>query len=221
MLPGIWRFALSGTDRVSVHLAQVQVIAIKVDNPGLTNRSQTWRNVLASSARNATVSIGSNADPLIPDTRHLEQNSSHWQHDRPQWRRGMPSKGRATLFGHFELTNATTDPESSRRMSQCYLHHHPDASHWAPGSKASPHVPFWATFVVNRVYWVGGFGDEHYIGWFDQSDWNNAWKSSPVQSPEKLSLGVGSPSLHTASDYQLLFGITEQADSRSDQLVFQ
>jgi hypothetical protein len=37
-------------------------------------------------------------------------------------------------------------------------------------------VPFWATFNVDKVYWVGGFGDEHYIGWFTSDEWSTAFK---------------------------------------------
>lgn len=135
----------------------------------------------------------------------------------------MPSKARATLFGHFVLTNATQHPELSHKLSTCYLHHHPDAAHWAPGSKASPHVPFWATFIVDRVYWVGGFGDEHYIGWYSQSDWNAAWAAQVVHTD--LSNNVETVALpddlRSVSDYQLLFGPSEQTDDVPSTLLIQ
>jgi len=88
----------------------------------------------------------------------------------------MPSKSRVTLFGHFSILNITDHPEQADQAARCYLDHHPDASHWAPNSTESPHIPFWATFHVTKVYWVGGFGDEHYIGWFNSDEWNAAWK---------------------------------------------
>ena len=88
----------------------------------------------------------------------------------------MPSKGRVTLFGHFDIFNVTHHPDQAEKALDCYLGHHPDASHWAPNATESPHVPFWAKFSVNKVYWVGGFGDEHYIGWFSSDEWNTAWK---------------------------------------------
>lgn len=140
--------------------------------------SQSWRNVLNSERKNATVSIASSTNPAVVDPRHAsKRHPHHWQSDRPSWRRGMPSKGRVTLFGHFELLNVTQHPEEAKTALSCYLDRHPDASHWAPNATESPHVPFWATFNVDKVYWVGGFGDEHYIGWFDSAEWNTAWKS--------------------------------------------
>ncbi|TKY85381.1 hypothetical protein EX895_005543 [Sporisorium graminicola] len=136
--------------------------------------SQTWRNVLHSKAKNATISIASNADPAVPDPRHASKHQ--WDKQRPSWRRGMPSKPRVTLFGHFDLLNATRHPDQAEKALSCYLEHHPDASHWAPNATESPHVPFWAQFSVDKVYWIGGFGDEHYIGWFDSNEWHTALK---------------------------------------------
>ncbi|SJX63537.1 uncharacterized protein SRS1_14293 [Sporisorium reilianum f. sp. reilianum] len=139
--------------------------------------SQTWRNVLNSDTKNATVSIASNTDPSVPDPRHTSKhNSNHWQKERPSWRRGMPSKPRVTLFGHFDLLNVTQHPDQAEKALSCYLDHHPDAGHWAPNATESLHIPFWAQFSVDKVYWVGGFGDEHYIGWFTSDEWNTAWK---------------------------------------------
>ncbi|KAI3485225.1 hypothetical protein L1887_51510 [Cichorium endivia] len=46
--------------------------------------SQTWRNVLHSESRNATVSIASNADPSLPDPRHSSKHHpDRWQDHRP------------------------------------------------------------------------------------------------------------------------------------------
>lgn len=157
--------------------------------------SQTWRNVLHSDSKNATVSIASNTNPAVPDPRHHSPHDSHrWDEDRPSWRRGMPSKSRITLFGHFSILNITDHPEQTDQAARCYLDHHPDASHWAPNSTESPHIPFWATFNVNKVYWVGGFGDEHYIGWFSSDEWNAAWKKYRPSPQETVpSQGSGGP----------------------------
>ncbi|SNX84935.1 uncharacterized protein MEPE_03644 [Melanopsichium pennsylvanicum] len=149
--------------------------------------SQTWRNVLRSDFKNATVSIASNANPAIPDPRHTSRHHHHWEKDRPSWRRGMPSKSRVTLFGHFTILNFTEHPEQVQKASSCYLDYHPDASHWALNSTESPHIPFWAIFNVDKVYWVGGFGDEHYIGWFNKDEWNSAWKEHSNSTQEGTS----------------------------------
>ena len=33
-------------------------------------------------------------------------------------------------------------------------------------------------FHVDKAYWVGGFGDEHYIGWFSGEEWSASWKET-------------------------------------------
>ncbi|KAN0065092.1 hypothetical protein ACQY0O_001588 [Thecaphora frezii] len=150
--------------------------------------SQTWRNVLTSAQKNATVSIASNADPAVPDRRHRSHSDGpgpHWDPERPRWRRGMPSKGRATLFGHFELLDGAAAAAHDRdALARCYLSHHPDAKHWAPGARESPHIPFWAKFVVERIYWVGGFGDEHFIGWIGRDQWKRTWRERAAEAAQ-------------------------------------
>ncbi|KDN50843.1 hypothetical protein K437DRAFT_233479 [Tilletiaria anomala UBC 951] len=158
--------------------------------------SQHWRNALTSPHRNATFSIGSNPDPSIPDPRHVKSFHSrvapnllkghkppHWDPSRPNWRRFMPSKNRMTLFGHIvqvpSLSSAISPVVSSQHdeahsLAQCFLSYHPDSAHWAPGSTESPHTAFWARFVVDRVYHVGGFGDEHFIGFIPLEKYREA-----------------------------------------------
>lgn len=91
----------------------------------------------------------------------------------------MPGKQRITLFGHIE--RIAHDDERLDALAACYLHAHPDARHWMPGSRASPHVAFWSMFVVDKVYRVGGFGDESAIGWVDMARWTTAGRSSEEQ----------------------------------------
>ncbi|EST04966.2 FMN-binding split barrel [Kalmanozyma brasiliensis GHG001] len=157
--------------------------------------SQTWRNVLNSKTKNATASIVSDIDPAVPDPRHTSKHHpDQWQGHRPSWRRGMPSKARVTLFGHFDVLNGTQYPHLADKALRCYLDHHPDASHWAPNATESPHIPFWATFNVDKVYWVGGFGDEHYIGWFTGEEWNAVWKDQHVRAQNPFAHKEGAAS---------------------------
>lgn len=154
------------------------------------------------------MSVASNPDPAVPDKRHLAgKGSHHWDRERPSWRRGMPSKGRATLFGHFENLSKSESSDSLDALAKCYLSHHPDASHWAPGSSESPHVPFWARFVVDKVYWVGGFGDEHFIGWLDKPLWQRAWQETSSKSPK--------PHAAFSDEHS---GTSESTDARLEQL---
>lgn len=141
----------------------------------------------------------SSADPRIPDPRHTaSHNPAAWNPQRPGWRRGMPSKQRLSLLGHIERIEA--DDADLPAMRACYLRSHPDASHWTPGSQESPHVAFWARFIVDHVYRVGGFGDESAIGWIDIDKYRRAgrrlhaqWSSSqrqPEEPRERANVGV-------------------------------
>lgn len=186
--------------------------------------SQTWRNVLKSESKNATVSIASNANPDVPDPRHSSgHGANHWHKNRPSWRRGMPSKSRITLFGHFDVLNVTENPAQAEKFSRCYLGHHADASHWAPDSTESPHIPFWATFNVDKVYWVGGFGDEHYIGWFTSEEWSEAWKEHSaaqfMASNGRIGISEGESERLLAMQYPISPSLWN--DRASQPLVFQ
>lgn len=101
----------------------------------------------------------------------------------------MPSKQRLTLFGHIERINS--DNDQIHRLKKCFVRAHPDALHWTPGSGDSPHEAFWCTFHVDRVYRVGGFGDESNIGWIDMDLWKTSGTShamdvGPTDSEEAL-----------------------------------
>jgi len=74
------------------------------------------------------------------------------------------SRARVSLLGNitlFQDLNATPDREA---IQACYLEKHPDARWWLPGPR-EPHVAYWARFDPHSVYFVGGFGDRHYIGY--------------------------------------------------------
>eukprot|EP00039_Didymoeca_costata_P030359 m.29179 g.29179 ORF g.29179 m.29179 type:complete len:351 (-) comp8072_c0_seq1:45-1097(-) len=61
---------------------------------------------------------------------------------------------RTTLLGHLEIINKTTASKNA------YLKKHPMASMWIDFDDFDLYK-----FIVDDVYWVGGFGNGHYIGW--------------------------------------------------------
>lgn len=68
---------------------------------------------------------------------------------------------RFSLIGHIE-------PLSKKEVKKhgimsCFLASHPDAQAWTPGNEI--HDSWWVRLVVEKVYWIGGFGDRAYIGW--------------------------------------------------------
>ncbi|KAF8315813.1 hypothetical protein DL93DRAFT_2096485 [Clavulina sp. PMI_390] len=56
------------------------------------------------------------------------------------------------------------DGDDSDELAECYLSYHPDSKWWIPGRGAF-HDVAWARFDPEAVYYVGGFGGTHYIGY--------------------------------------------------------
>ncbi|KAI8993002.1 pyridoxamine 5'-phosphate oxidase-domain-containing protein [Trametes punicea] len=109
--------------------------------------SRHSQNILRSPAHSASISIWS---------------------DRPAASRPRVSLiGNVTLFPDLSLT-----PDLAR-IQACYLAQHPDAWRWLPGPR-EPHVAYWARFDPHAVYFVGGFGDEHYIGYIPLETYQEA-----------------------------------------------
>ncbi|CAD6887033.1 unnamed protein product [Tilletia controversa] len=188
--------------------------------------SQNWRNVLPSfgGSGNATLTIGANPDPSIPDPRHSSPSSSFsssssnlkWDPSRPQWRRGMPSKNRITLFGSVQELSSPSSLEADK-VASCYLKHHKDASHWAPGSKDSPHSAIWVRLSVQEVYSIGGYGDEHAIRFLPMDEYRRVDHSTAEEAEGRLDDGQSSGSLGPSVDYEALFGdsVTETGMDRN------
>jgi len=130
--------------------------------------SQLWRRVLATSPMSATVAVASSPNQDDVDLRHANISRAgriQWDAARPMWRRGMASKSRLTMYG--TMHRLAMEPGAMDKLSECFVAHHPDARMWLPGSEESPHTALWMRFSPSSVYYVGGFGDEHFIGHLD------------------------------------------------------
>lgn len=86
---------------------------------------------------------------------------------------------RASLIGYLEEMSEEDVKEGD--IASCFVDKHSDARWWLPGNKFSPHTGVWMRMVVQEVYWVGGFGDRAYIGWFEPEEWHSVttkeWKA--------------------------------------------
>ncbi|EXJ72093.1 uncharacterized protein A1O5_04597 [Cladophialophora psammophila CBS 110553] len=76
---------------------------------------------------------------------------------------------RLSLTGYLEEIPA--HEVSQRAIESCFLRKHRDSVMWLPGRKWAAHQGFWTRLVVTQAYWIGGFGDKNYIGWFDPDEW--------------------------------------------------
>ncbi|GHJ86920.1 hypothetical protein NliqN6_3322 [Naganishia liquefaciens] len=82
---------------------------------------------------------------------------------KPLGRTSPMDHGRVSLIGNMTILNDISSDES-KALARCYERYHPDAKAWLPGADDSPHYSVWARFDVHDAYYVGGFGDTHYIG---------------------------------------------------------
>ncbi|PCH43767.1 hypothetical protein WOLCODRAFT_75371, partial [Wolfiporia cocos MD-104 SS10] len=74
------------------------------------------------------------------------------------------SRARVALIGNVTIFEDIRSAPNVDTIQQCYLRRHPDARRWLPGPR-EPHIAYWARFDPHTVYYVGGFGSEHYIGY--------------------------------------------------------
>lgn len=58
-------------------------------------------------------------------------------------------------------------------IPECFTGVHADAEWWLPGKTGAAHQGLWMRLVVEQVYWIGGFGDRAFIGWFEPAEWRN------------------------------------------------
>lgn len=56
-------------------------------------------------------------------------------------------------------------------IAACFLRKHPDSIFWQPGNDV--HSSKYVRFVVDEVFWFGGFGDRARIGWLPVEEWRN------------------------------------------------
>jgi len=77
---------------------------------------------------------------------------------------------RFSLHGYLEpITSSSSDVAS---ITSCFLATHPDSILWQPGNDIS-HESEYMRFVVEHVYWFGGFGDRARIGWLPIQEWRD------------------------------------------------
>ncbi|KAF8467890.1 pyridoxamine 5'-phosphate oxidase-domain-containing protein [Gautieria morchelliformis] len=100
--------------------------------------------------------ISRNSQNILASPKHAA-SISVWQLPHPS-----ASQARVSLVGEVAVLGKDSVVDPTQR--ECYIKAHPDAGRWLPDAPDSPHQSLWARFDPISVYFVGGFGDEHYIG---------------------------------------------------------
>ncbi|KAG9320631.1 hypothetical protein KVV02_002811 [Mortierella alpina] len=89
---------------------------------------------------------------------------------------------RVTLLGRL----VPLDEDKHAKAAECFGAQHPDARWWMPGHGGF-HDFKWYSLDVEQVYYVGGFGGAHYIGWIDKETYLGA----SARREEELQLARG------------------------------
>ncbi|TFY71559.1 hypothetical protein EVG20_g1445 [Dentipellis fragilis] len=90
------------------------------------------------------------------------------------------SRARVSLMGNVTMLDYS-DPAGAA-LRECYLAQHPDARWWVPGDDEGAHLAYWARFDPHTVYFVGGFGDSHYIGYVPKQLYQSAVPTEQADS---------------------------------------
>lgn len=76
---------------------------------------------------------------------------------------------------HGKLEPIPAHELATHLIPACFLRAHPDSVLWQPGNDI--HTSQYMRFVVEHVYWFGGFGDRARIGWLPIEEWRGVTMS--------------------------------------------
>lgn len=124
-----------------------------------SNDGQPIMLMIQISSSNKNLVAGSNSSLTIRVGDHQPKDHVN-THYRGQVTNSVAGSPRINLKGHF------VDYGASITDKECFARRHPEAVSWYPGNPI--HDSRWVKFVVDSVYFVGGFGDRAYIGNIDK-----------------------------------------------------
>jgi hypothetical protein len=115
--------------------------------------------------------------PIATSFKNVQAGSNislslRWHAPYKHWY-SVASVPRFNLVGYLE--EFTDEEVKDEDIAACFVKKHPDAAAWLPGNRI--HVSKWVRFVVQEIYWIGGFGDRAYIGWIPLEEWQNVTRN--------------------------------------------
>ncbi|KAL5528311.1 hypothetical protein ACEPAF_7447 [Sanghuangporus sanghuang] len=100
--------------------------------------------------------------PISRHTRNIVHSPSHSASMTVWSTPPAASRARVALIGNVTILDTQLAVDSG--IQDCYLQQHPDARFWLPDDPDGAHESFWARFDPHSVFFVGGFGNKHFIG---------------------------------------------------------
>jgi len=144
-------------------------------DPTLAGQPFALQEYYASCYQNGSLTL-----ILMPISRHTQNILTSAAHSASITVWSSPpsaSRARVSLVGNFTVFR-NESPSDVDELRECYLKSHPDAVDWLPENEEGPHTAYWSRFDIQSIYFVGGFGDEHYIGGIPVALYQEAQASS-------------------------------------------
>ncbi|KDQ53467.1 hypothetical protein JAAARDRAFT_39148, partial [Jaapia argillacea MUCL 33604] len=133
------------------------------DHEGLPGQPFALQEYYASCHANGSLTL-----LFLPISRHSQnilKSPSHAASISIWSERPAANRARVSLIGNVTIYLDDDPVPQEEDIRKCYLSKHRDARWWLPGDEDAPHLSYWARFDPHSIYFVGGFGDEHYIGY--------------------------------------------------------
>jgi len=155
-------------------------------HPTLPNESFALQEYYASCFQNGSLALL--MFPISQTTKNIynESNPTRQATLTIQSEPPMAASPRVALMG--TVTRVEENLFESQGVEGCYVDAHRDTKSWVP-SKWGAHASFWARFDPHAIYYVGGFGGLHFIGYIPPDLYRsssalphlNGYQSPPVR----------------------------------------
>lgn len=113
-----------------------------------------------------STSLGVTIDSLLKNSKQasFSLHETHYVTDEE-----VVTKPRLTLVGRVQTNLPEHGDPGYEEIAECFFLKHPAARDW----EVFPDFRFYR-LVVEKLHYVGGFGDEHFIGWIGAEKYRNA-----------------------------------------------
>ncbi|KAF8639524.1 hypothetical protein AX17_001429 [Amanita inopinata Kibby_2008] len=153
------------------------------DHPTLPDQPFTLQEYYASCHRNGSLTLL--FLPISRQSQNILHSPNHAASLSIMSEIPAAKNARVSLMGNVTIFKDTVDIPDLPSIRRCYLEKHPDAKWWLPDDDRAAHKSYWARFDPQTIYFVGGFGDEHYIGFIPLHLYQEAaFGNERVSSPE-------------------------------------
>ncbi|KAF8650400.1 hypothetical protein AX16_005207 [Volvariella volvacea WC 439] len=155
------------------------------DEPVLNGQPFSMQEYYASCHKNGSLTLL--FLPISRHSRNIQRSPNH--HASLSITSEIPAAAhaRVSLIGNVIVYQDARTMPNVDDIKRCYLEKHPDARWWLPDDERAAHLAYWARFDPHTIYFVGGFGDEHYIGyiplWLYQRSGRSATEETADYSP--------------------------------------